>query len=178
MFLTDKDIKQAVEAGDITIKDFDESRLQPASYDVLLDNEFQVILRDKTKLIDPSEGIFPETRIVTIEDGEPFYLHPEEMVLARVRDFVGSKKYLIQLSGKSSLARVGLIVHNTAGIVNPGHFLQITLELANLNSVPIVLRPGMPIAQLVFSKMLQEPEQDYSEKGRFVGDNWKKNFTQ
>lgn len=79
----------------------------------------------------------------------------------------GSEKYLIQLSGKSSLARLGLIVHNTAGLINPGHYLNITFELANMNSVPIVLRPGMEIAQLLFATMSSPPERDYRQTGRY-----------
>ena len=75
-----------------------------------------------------------------------------------IREKFGSEKYLIQLSGKSSLARIGLIVHNTAGLINPGHYLNITFELANMNSVPIILRPGMDIAQLLFAQMSSAPE--------------------
>jgi deoxycytidine triphosphate deaminase len=75
------------------------------------------------------------------------------------------------------LARVGLMIHNTAGLINPGHFLHITFELCNLNNVPIILRPGMEIAQLTFSKLTSPTRQSYKETGRFVGDNWKKNFT-
>ena len=79
----------------------------------------------------------------------------------------GSEKYLIQLSGKSSLARLGLIVHNTAGLINPGHYLNITFELANMNSIPIILRPGMEIAQILFSEMSSPPEKDYRKVGRY-----------
>ena len=104
-------------------------------------------------------------------------LFPGETILGKVRDYIGSREYLIQISGKSSLARIGLVVHNTAGIINPGHFLNITLELSNLNRVPIVLRPGMQIAQLTFSCLTSPVEHDYEKTGRFNGDNFKKNFT-
>lgn len=176
MYLSDQDIVKAVELGDIVLKDFNSKRIQPASYDVLLGNRFVVTDQHTTEFIDPVNGLFANTHEVEIKDGEYFVLHPRTTVLGLVRDFVGSKKYLIQLSGKSSLARIGLVVHNTAGIVNPGHFLNITLELSNLNIVPIVLRPGMPIAQLTFSMLSSPVSTDYEKTGRFNGDNWKKNF--
>lgn len=176
MYLSDRDIIKALEAGDITLKDFDASRVQPASYDVLLGNKFVVTDQHTTEFIDPVKGLFANTREIEVGESEYFVLHPRTTVLGSVRDFVGSKKYLIQLSGKSSLARIGLVVHNTAGIVNPGHFLNITLELSNLNIVPIVLRPGMSIAQLTFSELSSPVSTDYEKVGRFNGDNWKKNF--
>ena len=176
MFLSDTDIKRALEKDEITIEDFDESRLQPASYDVLLGNEFIVTDPHTSQAIDPVNKLYPKTREVKIADGEEFALHPRTTVLGTLKDFVGSDKYLIQISGKSSLARIGLVVHNTAGIINPGHFLHITLELANFNIVPIILRPGMPIAQLTFSKLSSPITQSYKETGRFNGDNWAKNL--
>lgn len=176
MYLSDRDIVGAVELGNIVLKDFDRNRIQPASYDVLLGNRFVVTDQHTTEFIDPSRGLFANTHEVEVKDSEYFVLHPRTTVLGMVRDFVGSKKYLIQLSGKSSLARIGLVVHNTAGIVNPGHFLNITLELSNLNIVPIVLRPGMPIAQLTFSELSSPVSTDYEKIGRFNGDNWEKNF--
>ncbi len=177
MFLSDRDIQKAVKNGDIVIRDFDKDRLQPASYDVLLGNAFQVTDHHEMQAIDPANKIFPKTREIIKGDDEVFVLHPREMVLGTLKDFVGSQKYLIQISGKSSLARIGLVVHNTAGIINPGHFLHMTLELANFSSLPIILRPGMAIAQFTFSKLSSPVKQDYSETGRFNGDNWKKNFT-
>ena len=177
MFLSDQDIKKGVEEESITIQDFDIHRLQPASYDVLLGNTFLITSSRETKAIDPAKGVFPKTTEIYVEDGEEFVLHPRTTVLGTLKDFVGSRTYLIQISGKSSLARIGLVVHNTAGIINPGHFLHITLELANFNTVPIILRPGMAIAQLTFSKLSSPVSQDYSKTGRFNGNNWKKNFS-
>lgn len=176
MFLSDADIRKAVEGGRITIKDFDEKRLQPVSYDVLLGNKFIITDAHAIEAIDPVKKIFPKTREIIIEDGESFVLHPQMSVLGTLKDYVGSNEFLIQLSGKSSLARIGLVVHNTAGIINPGHFLHMTLELANFNTVPIILRPGMPIAQFTFSELTAPVSHDYTETGRFNGDNWEKNF--
>lgn len=176
MFLSDVDIKKAVETSDIVIKDFDLERLQPASYDVILGKKFSVTDPHQIQAIDPVKGVYPKMREITVDDGDEFVLHPRTTVLGTLKDFVGSDKYLIQISGKSSLARIGLVVHNTAGIINPGHFLHITLELANFNIIPIILRPGMPIAQLTFSKLTSLVGHNYDEKGRFTGDNWEKNL--
>ncbi len=176
MFLSDTDIAAAVEDGSITIRDFDRARLQPASYDVLLGNKFVVTDPHTAQAIDPVNAVYPKTREVEVPDGEAFVLHPRATVLGTLKDFVGSEEYLIQISGKSSLARIGLVVHNTAGIINPGHYLHITLELANFNIVPMILRPGMAIAQLTFSKLSSPITQSYAQTGCFNGDNWKKNF--
>ena len=103
--------------------------------------------------------------------GEEYYLHPGGTVLGTSKDYFGSDKYLIQLSGKSSLARLGLVVHNTAGLINPGHFLNITFELCNFNKLPIILRPGMRIAQILFADISSPPKKDYKTTGRYHGRN-------
>ncbi|HEY4503609.1 MAG TPA: dCTP deaminase [Candidatus Paceibacterota bacterium] len=172
MFLSDVDIKKAVNNGDIMIKDFDESRLQQASYDILLGNKFLVSNTESTLAIDPVRKIFPVTKEIIIENDGFFVLHPGISILGASVDYFGSDKYLIHLSGKSSLARLGLIVHNTAGIINPGHFLNITFELCNLNHVPIILRPNMRIAQILFSELSSPPTKDYKSTGRYHGRNW------
>ncbi|TSC85541.1 MAG: dCTP deaminase [Parcubacteria group bacterium Gr01-1014_8] len=173
MYLSDTDIEKAVKAGTITIKPFDRKRLQPATYDIRLGNAFQLSDIYATDFIDPQKRMYGKTREVKVKDGHEFILRPGISVLAASKEFFGSNDYLIQLSGKSSLARIGLMVHNTAGIINPGHFLNITLELTNQNTVPIILRPGMDIAQLTFSELTSPPEQSYKEVGRFAKDNWK-----
>lgn len=173
MFLSDIDIKAALDTGDITIDDYDPDRLQPASYDILLGNKFIVTEPEGTQFIDPVKQVYSKTREIELADTDTFVLHPGVSVLGITHDYVGSSgKYLIHISGKSSLARIGLIVHNTAGIVNPGHFLHITLELANLNNVPIILRPKMEIAQLLFSKLSTPPQKDYAKTGRYHAENW------
>jgi dCTP deaminase len=173
MFLSDTDIKKAVEAGEIILKPFVPSRLGPASYDILLGNKFVVNDENVTHFVDPSRKIYAKTREVKVKDGDEFVLHPGVSVLGVSKEFFGSDHYLIQVGGKSSLARVGLMIHNTAGLINPGHFLNITFELCNLNNVPIILRPGMEIAQLTFSKLSSPPRQNYKQTGRFAENNWK-----
>ena len=176
MFLSDTDILKEVKKGSITLKPFSESKLQPASYDIHLGNKFVVNDENNTLFIDPANKIYAKTHEISVKDGGEFILHPGVSVLGTSKEYFGSNEFLIQVGGKSSLARVGLMIHNTAGLINPGHFLNITFELCNLNNVPIILRPGMAIAQLTFSKLSSPTRKNYKEIGRFVGDNWKKNF--
>lgn len=172
MFLSDTDILKAIKAKEITLKPFDERLLGPVSYDIKLGNKFIVNDEHSTHVVDPARKLFAKTREIKVGDGEEFVLHPGVSVLGVSKEFFGSDHYLIQVGGKSSLARVGLMIHNTAGLINPGHFLYITFELCNLNSVPIILRPGMEIAQLTFSKISSPPRQNYRNTGRFASNNW------
>src|SRR6202142_1359947 len=172
MFLSDTDIVKEVKKGTITLKPFAPSRLNPASYDILLGNTFLLNDEYTAAIIDPTKKIYAKTREVRVKDGDEFILRPGISVLGTSKDYFGSNDLLIQLSGKSSLARVGLMIHNTAGIVNPGHFLNITLEITNQNNIPIVLRPGMKIAQLTFSRLTSPTRQSYKDVGRFAKDNW------
>lgn len=171
MYLSDVDIEKEVKAGEIKLEPFNKKHLNPASYDILLGNRFLITEWHERGIIDPVKKILPATREVIIKDGGEFVLHPGVVVLGFSHDFFGSNKYLIQLSGKSSLARIGLMVHNTAGIINPGHFLQIVFELSNTNVVPIVLRPKMAIAQLTFSELSSPPRHTYEKVGRYSKDN-------
>lgn len=171
MFLSDIDIKAALKAGDITLDPYHEKFLQPASYDIRLGNTFIVNDAHTTSFIDPVKGIHPNTRTIEVPDGESFMLHPGVSILGYSKEYFGSDHYLIEVNGKSSLARIGLLVHNSAGLVNPGHFLNIALELCNLNNVPIVLRPGMEIAQLTFSPLSSRSKQNYKETGRYHLNN-------
>jgi dCTP deaminase len=172
MFLSDTDIKKGIKDGSIVIRPFDLKKLQPVSYDVTLGNEFEVTNRHATSVIDPAHKIYPETRTVKVKDGEAFILHPGESVLGKQREFIGvNEQHLILLSGKSSLARAGLVVHNTAMLFNPCHYFYPTFELVNTNNVPIILRPGMTIAQLLFAKLTSPVDRSYKETGRFTSKN-------
>lgn len=171
MFLSDKDILAEVKAGTITLEPFDVKRLQPATYDIRLGNTFIVNEPHSTLAIDPGRGVYPKTQKVEIPDGEEFVLHPGVSILGYSKERFGSDNFLIEVNGKSSLARIGLIVHNSASIVNPGHYLNIALELCNLNNVPIVLRPGMEIAQLSFSTLSSHTRKSYKETGRYHLNN-------
>ncbi len=173
MFLSDTDIQKNVASGQITLKPFAEKQLQPASYDICLGNKFVVNDEHSTHFIDPAKKIYAQTREINLKDGEEFVLHPGISVLGTSKEYFGSDHYLIQVGGKSSLARVGLMIHNTAGIINPGHFLNITFEITNQNNIPIILRPGMEIAQITFSMISSPTRQNYKKVGRFAKDNWK-----
>jgi dCTP deaminase len=173
MFLSDIDIKKEIKNGRIVLRPFTEEQLQPVSYDIRLGNKFIVNEESKTHIIDPMKKVYAKTREMTVKDGEEFVLHPSVSVLAVSKEFFGSDHFLIQIGGKSSLARIGLMIHNTAGIINPGHFLNVTLELSNQNNVPIIIRPGMPIAQIMFSMLSSPPSQSYKDVGRFSANNWK-----
>jgi dCTP deaminase len=173
MFLSDVDIKKAIKEGWITLKPFSPRQLQPASYDIRLGNKFVTNDENSTHFIDPVKRVFAKTRELQLKDGAEFVLHPGISVLGTSKEFFGSDHFLIQVGGKSSLARIGLMVHNTAGIINPGHFLHITFEITNQSNIPIILRPGMEIAQITFSMLSSPPSQNYRKNGRFAKDNWK-----
>ncbi len=172
MFLSDVDIKKGVADGSIVIRPFDLKKLQPVSYDVTLGNEFEVTNRHETISIDPENHVFPKTRKVKVKDGEAFLLHPGESVLGQQKEFIGvDRNHLILLSGKSSLARAGLVVHNTAMLFNPCHYFYPTFELVNTNNVPIILRPGMTIAQLLFARLSSSVARTYKDTGRYGAKN-------
>ncbi len=172
MFLSDTDIVKALKDGSIVIKPFDPDKLQPVSYDVTLSNEFEVTDRHHTPMVDPAKKLYPKTRSVRVADGEAFVLHPGESVLGKQREFIGvNEEHLILLSGKSSLARAGLVVHNTAMLFNPCHYFYPTFELVNTNNVPIVLRPGMTIAQLLFARLTSPVNRSYKDTGRYDAKN-------
>jgi dCTP deaminase len=173
MFLSDTDIHGAIERGEITLSPYDEARLQPASYDILLGNKFIENDASSTHFVDPVRKVYAKTIEKIVTDDDAFILHPGVSVLGLSKEYFGSDHYLIQVGGKSSLARIGLMIHNTAGIINPGHFLNITFEITNQSNIPIILRPGMEIAQITFSKLSSPTRQNYKKTGRFAKDNWK-----
>lgn len=172
MFLSDTDIKKGVKNGSIVIQPFSLKRLQPVSYDIRLGNKFIFNEDTKTRVVDPEKKVFAPSREIEVQEGDEFVLHPGTSVLGVSNEFFGSDIYLIQLGGKSSLARIGLMIHNTAGIINPGHFLHVTFEITNQNNIPIILRPGMEIAQILFSTISSPPSRTYKTTGRFAKNNW------
>jgi len=165
--LSDQDILQCIESGDIQIDPFDQRRLQPASYDVLLGNEFMVFDNTKAAIIDPKISIHEYTRKVTLRhSGDFIILHPKEFILGVSYETVGvSEKLSCELMGKSSLARLGLIVHTTAGFIDPGNKLKITLEMVNFNTVPLKLYPKMKIAQVAFTRLDTPTKRPYGSPG-------------
>lgn len=162
MFLSDQDILAALKAGEIFIDDFDPKRLQPASYDVLLGNRFLLFDRHQLDVIDPRSPVETAMREVVVPDDGHFVLHPSEFALAVTKDYFGvGAGHCCHIMGKSSLARLGLIIHTTAGFVDPGNQLTATLELFNTNSVPVRLYPGMKIAQIAFCQLKTPASKPY-----------------
>lgn len=166
MVLSDKDIKKALKNKQIIIENFDPNRLQSASYDVLLGFNFLVFSKHSTEIIDPKKPVKDAMTKITLKDEDDFFiLHPQEFALAATWDYVGvDDGHIIQLGGKSSLARLGLIIHTTAGFIDPGNSLNITLELFNAGGLPIKLYPKMKIGQVVFQKLQTPSERPYGHK--------------
>jgi dCTP deaminase len=165
--LSDIDIKHELSKGEIIISPYDERRLQPASYDVLLGFEFLVFDNTRTAVIDPKSNFNDYVRKVTLNNpGEYLVLHPKEFVLGVTHETIGvSNRFACELMGKSSLARLGLIVHTTAGFIDPGNELKITLEMVNFNTVPLKLYPKMKIAQVAFTQLRTPCEKPYGHNG-------------
>jgi dCTP deaminase len=149
--LSDGSILRLVEAGRIVIEPWDASLVQPASVDLRLGNSFRVFHNHRVTAIDLRDPPTNLTEQVVVDDDEPFVIHPGEFVLGRTLEHVEIPDDIVaRIEGKSSLGRLGLIVHATAGFCDPGFRGTLTLELANLTRVPIMLRPGAKIAQLSF----------------------------
>lgn len=165
MILSDKGIKEALKAGEITIDPFDEKCLQPASYDLHLDKNVLVFDRNNISLIDPKEKNLNMMKSVTIPD-TGYIIHPGEFILSNLEEVTGvGDSHVGRLEGKSSLARIGLIIHTTSGFLDPGNSLRMTLEIANLSPLPIKLYAGMKIGQMSFEKLDQPCERPYGSKG-------------
>ena len=166
MLLSDRDILDEIDAGRITIKPFDPAMVQPASIDVRLDRYFRVFENHRYPHIDPAADQSDLTRVVEPDGQEPFILHPGEFVLGSTYEEVSLPGDLAaRVEGKSSLGRLGLLTHATAGFVDPGFSGHVTLELANVATLPIKLYPGMKIGQFCFFRMSSASEHPYgSEK--------------
>lgn len=165
MILSDRDIKQAIQDKRIAITPYDESCLQPASYDLHLDRDFLVFNRGGHAYIDVKKPVDDYMKKVQIQDDEPFILHPGEFVLGKIMERTGVGRDMVgRLEGKSSLGRLGIIVHATAGYLDPGNELNMTLELSNIGSLPVMLYYGMPIAQMAFEPLFSPAEHSYGEK--------------
>jgi len=152
--LSDRTIRSEIEAGRIVIEPYDPSLVQPSSIDVRVDNRFRVFNNSRYPYIDvrqPMEGL---TEPVTVEGGDPFILHPGEFVLGQTLEKVTLPNDLVaRLEGKSSLGRLGLLIHSTAGFVDSGFSGNLTLELSNVANLPITIYEGMPIGQISFMRM-------------------------
>jgi dCTP deaminase len=162
MLLSDKDIRAQIEAGRIGLDPLNMELIQPSSMDVRLDRFFRLFDNHKYPFIDPREQQDDLTRFVEVDKDEAFILHPGEFVLGSTFEFVTLPNDIAaRLEGKSSLGRLGLLTHSTAGFVDPGFQGHVTLELSNTATLPIKLWPGMKIGQLCFFQLSSESENPY-----------------
>lgn len=162
MILNDRDLVDAVKSGRLGIDPFDEVLVQPSSIDVRLDRRFRVFNNQKYTHIDPSRQQDELTSPVEVADDEPFVLHPSEFVLASTLEVISLPDDLAaRLEGKSSLGRLGLLTHSTAGFIDPGFLGHVTLELSNVANLPITLWPGMKIGQLCLFRLSSPAERPY-----------------
>jgi len=166
MILSDQDIKRAVEEGKIYIDPFNFSAVQPASYDLRLDNQFKVFKKNHNVVLDPKNPVSDMMEDIYINDDSYFVIHPGDFVLGLIKEKTGvDNRHVGRLEGKSSLARLGLIIHTTAGFLDPGNNLKLTLELFNASALPIKLYPDMKIAQIAFEEISSECERPYGSSG-------------
>ena len=166
MLMSDRDIRASIEAGEIGLEPLEMSLLQPSSFDVRLDRFFRLFDNHKYAYIDPAEDQSDLTQLIEVDPKEAFILHPGEFVLGSTYEFVTLPDNIAaRLEGKSSLGRLGLMTHSTAGFVDPGFKGHVTLELANVSNLPIKLWPGMKVGQLCFFQLSSPSETPYgSEK--------------
>ncbi|WP_439662276.1 dCTP deaminase [Lentzea sp. HUAS TT2] len=165
MLLSDQDLRKEVESGRLALDPFDVEMLQPSSIDVRLDRFFRVFNNTKYTHIDPAQQQDELTSLVETPEGERFVLHPGEFVLGSTYEMVTLPDDLAgRLEGKSSLGRLGLLTHSTAGFIDPGFSGHITLELSNVANLPITLHPGMKIGQLCLFKLSSPAEHPYGSK--------------
>ena len=162
MLMSDRDIRAQIEAGNIGLEPLDMGLLQPSSFDVRLDRFFRLFDNHKYAYIDPAEEMSELTRFVEVAADEAVILHPGEFVLGSTYEFVSLPDNIAaRLEGKSSLGRLGLLTHSTAGFVDPGFNGHVTLELANVSNLPIKLWPGMKVGQLCFFQLSSPSETPY-----------------
>lgn len=166
MLLSDRDILAEIKAGRVSCEPFHEAMIQPSSVDVRLDKYFRVFENHKYSVIDPSIEQSELTREVIADGDEAFILHPGEFVLASTYEVITLPDDIAgRLEGKSSLGRLGLLTHSTAGFIDPGFSGHITLELSNVANLPVKLFPGMKIGQLCLIKLSSPADHPYgSEK--------------
>jgi dCTP deaminase len=162
MLLSDRDIRAELASGRIGLDPLDVSMVQPSSVDVRLDSFFRLFDNHKYPYIDPATEQPDLTRLVEAKPGEPFILHPGEFVLGSTYEQVSlPDDVAARLEGKSSLGRLGLLTHSTAGFIDPGFTGHVTLELSNVATLPIMLWPGMKIGQLCFFRLSSPAENPY-----------------
>jgi dCTP deaminase len=162
VLLSDRDLVAELKAGQLQLEPFEPALVQPSSIDVRLDRWFRVFNNHLYTHIDPAQRQDDLTAMVEVTDGQPFVLHPGEFVLASTLEVITLGNQLAgRLEGKSSLGRLGLLTHSTAGFIDPGFSGHVTLELSNVANLPITLWPGMKIGQLCIFRLSSPAEHPY-----------------
>lgn len=168
--LTDVDIRRAIADGKIKIEPFSDDMVQPGSLEMSLGNKFRIFRYDrlaKGALIDTKGMSEPEglTELVELKDGEAFFLSPHELVLASTKEKLGLSADLAgRIEGRSSFARIGVMVHITSGFIHPGSFGHQTLEISNMLNIPVKLYPGLRMCQIIFSTTTSPAQVPYGKK--------------
>jgi dCTP deaminase len=166
MILSDRDIRSELASGRVVIDPYDPACVQPSSVDLHVDNQFRVFANSRYPYIDVRQEMPDLTELVETKPDEPFILHPGEFVLGSTLERVALPDDLVaRLEGKSSLGRLGLLIHSTAGYVDPGWDGYLTLELSNVANLPITLYPGMKIGQISFFMLTSAAETPYGAAG-------------
>jgi len=167
VLLSDRDIRAELDEARVVLEPFDPAMIQPSSVDVRLDKYFRLFDNHRYQVIDPSAEQPDLTHLLQVDGDEPFVLHPGEFVLASTFEQVTlPHDVAARLEGKSSLGRLGLLTHSTAGFVDPGFSGHVTLELSNVATLPILLWPGMKIGQLCFFRLSSPAEHPYGSTTR------------
>jgi dCTP deaminase len=170
LILSDRDIRKQIESGRLLIEPFDADMVQPSSVDLRVDDTFRVFANTRYPYIDVRSPMEDLTETVKVKPGEAFILHPGEFVLGSTLERVSLPDDLVgRIEGKSSLGRLGLLIHSTAGFVDAGWTGHLTLELSNVANLPITIYPGMKIGQLCLFEMTSPAEHPYGERGKYQG---------
>jgi dCTP deaminase len=173
MILSDRSIREEIDAKRIVIDPFEPACVQPSSVDLHVDSQFRVFANSRYPYIDVKREMPDLTELVEVTDGEPFILHPGEFVLGSTLERVAIPDDMVaRLEGKSSLGRLGLLIHSTAGYVDPGWDGFLTLELSNVANLPITIYPGMKIGQISFFRLSTTADMPYGSartKSKYQG---------
>ncbi len=164
MILSDRDIKEALKSGKIYIENLPDDRIQAGWVDLSLGNEFGIFKATSQPYIDIKQHV-DYTEKVTVKDDTPFILHPDEFVLGEVKEKIKlPDDVAAYVDGRSSLGRIGLVVHVTSGFVDPGFRGRLVLEMTNVGKMPIAIHPGMKICKLVFFRLTCPAERPYDKR--------------
>jgi dCTP deaminase len=162
VILSDRSIREEIAAGRIGVEPFDPALIQPASIDVRLDSSFLVFRNTRRAFIDIKKPTEDLMELIKVADDEPMFVHPGEFLLGSTLEQVRVPDNIVaQLEGRSSLGRLGIVIHSTAGFIDPGFEGHVTLEISNLANLPVTLYPGMRIGQISFLRMTTPAERPY-----------------